>query len=173
MGLKPLLKRALLLSITGFGFMQNTFHFSGRAVTLPAKRWEHFTLLPPSLMTTSTCVPKGWSSLKRRCAAALDPWKDARISIRQSSVNRAVGSGSTWMGRLPLLWQGVKHGGRMSVCKEANAAWGREGAGRVYPSGGLTTPQAEQGQPQVLVNHSQSAICFRKAANVPKRVLRS
>lgn len=40
MGLKPPLKRALLLSVTMFEFMQNTFHFSGRAVTLSAKRWE-------------------------------------------------------------------------------------------------------------------------------------
>lgn len=51
MGLKPPLKRALLLSITLSGFIQNTFRFSGRAADMTpfAKTWEHFTLLPPVL----------------------------------------------------------------------------------------------------------------------------
>lgn len=44
----------------------------------------------------------------------------------------------------------------------------------MHPSSrGLTTQQADQGQPQVVVNHSPSAICCRKRENVHKRVLRS
>lgn len=46
-----------------------------------------------SLMATSTCVPKEWSSPKRLCTSALDLWKAVRIIIRQSSVNRAVALG--------------------------------------------------------------------------------
>lgn len=155
MGLKPPLKRALLLSVTMFEFMQNTFHFSGRAVTLPAKRWEPWRQHPP-VWPKSGPISKG---------SVLLPWTFGKMSEKASG--KAV-----WT----EPWQGVKNGWEnVSLQRSKCSLGGREGAGKkVYPSsGGLTTPQAEQGQPQGLVKQSQSAICFRKPATVHKRVLRS
>lgn len=65
--------------------------------------------------------------------------------------------------------------GECQFAKKEMQPGGREGAGKkVHPSSrGLTTPQTEQGQPKILVSHNPRAICFRKPANVRKRVLRS
>lgn len=126
MGLKPPLKRAQCLSISGFGLTQNTFHFSSKAAdrALSAKRWQQ------GKMTTSLWLPKERSSLQRLCVSAFDFWKDVRISIRERSMNRAGGFARCPKGMIASAITELNMGRGMSACKEASAAWTCQDEGR-------------------------------------------
>lgn len=123
MGLKPPLKRALFLSVTVFQFIENTFHFSGRA---DAVSKEVGAFYPAGLDDNiHPCAQRVGQSQKALyfCLGPLERCQNNHQAKQCEESSR--------------LWeylngqrQGVKHHRRISVCKGGNAAWG-QGRGRV------------------------------------------